>query len=180
MTPYRAVMMTRKQFFRSMLGVVGGVVGLAALGGCTTTEGLNGGGGAGGGGKADHDERPDSGSEPLTDAGVTDDASDGSLPTNDGSLASSDAGTGPTPDAATATCTPSIEIDSNHGHAMTVSAADVAAGIAKSYNIKGASGHAHAVTVTAAMFATLRSAGTVIAASTEVSFHTHDVTINCA
>jgi len=34
-------------------------------------------------------------------------------------------------------------ISSNHGHSITVSSADVNAGVEKTYNITGSSGHSH-------------------------------------
>jgi hypothetical protein len=170
--------MTRKQFLGSMLGVFGG---LAALTGCSTSELVNEGGGRGLGGKADdNNESPDGGID-LVDGDAANDggaASDAGAP--DGSLAT-DGGTAITPDSPPAmTCaSTSIDIDSNHGHVLIVSSADVAAGIAKSYNIKGASGHSHTVTISAAMFATLKATGTLVTSSTENSFHTHDITVTC-
>src|SRR4051812_9550123 len=38
-------------------------------------------------------------------------------------------------------------ISANHGHAITVSAADVAAGVAKTYDIQGTAAHSHSVMV---------------------------------
>jgi hypothetical protein len=172
---------TRKQFLGSMLGVLGGLV---AVGGCSTGEPLEAsGGGRGLGGKADGDD------DMLPDGGIDDDA--GSQDAGDGGASdagghdgsiTNDAGPAITPDAPPAmTCGSTlIDIDSNHGHVLIVSAADVAAGIAKSYNIKGTSGHAHTVTITAAMFATLKATGTLMTSSTENSFHTHDITVTCA
>jgi hypothetical protein len=42
-------------------------------------------------------------------------------------------------------------------HSVTVSAADVAAGVQRAYNIRGASDHGHTLALTAAHFATLRT-----------------------
>ena len=73
-------------------------------------------------------------------------------------------------------------IDANHGHTISVTASDVAAGVDKTYNIQGTSDHAHMVTVTAANFATLQSNanGSVMVVSTSGGAHTHSVTILCA
>ena len=95
----------------------------------------------------------------------------------------SDGGT----DAATSSksCTTngtSVTIGTNHGHVLTVSAADVAAGVDKTYDITGTSPHSHSVTITAANFASLASNpnGSVMVTSTSGGAHTHQVTILCA
>lgn len=72
-----------------------------------------------------------------------------------------------------------ITIDANHGHAMTVSKADVVAGAEKIYDIEGVSGHVHLVTVTAAMFTVLQNNMQVTVSSSNDG-HIHDVTIACA
>jgi hypothetical protein len=74
----------------------------------------------------------------------------------------------------------STTISSNHGHVATVPASDVAAGTQKTYSIQGSSAHPHAITVTAAMFAMLQQNIAVVAMSTNVSNHFHNVTIRCA
>lgn len=90
-------------------------------------------------------------------------------------------------DAAVATrsCTDngtSVAIAANHGHVMMVSAADVSAGVDKTYDITGSATHSHSVTVTAANFASLQSNpdGSVVVESTSGGAHTHTVTIMCA
>ncbi len=74
----------------------------------------------------------------------------------------------------------SSSIGTNHGHTLTVSAADVAAGTEKTYNIQGTSDHAHSVTVTAAQFTSLQSNQQISSTSSNDSGHTHSVTISCA
>lgn len=73
-------------------------------------------------------------------------------------------------------------IGSNHGHAITVSMADVMAGVDKTYDITGTSAHMHSVTVTAANFASLMNNPdtSVMVTSTSGNSHTHTVTILCA
>lgn len=73
-----------------------------------------------------------------------------------------------------------VAISSNHGHTMTVSKADVMAGVQKDYNIQGSSAHPHTVTVTAAMFAMLQQNMQVTVKSSTDNGHPHDVTIKCA
>ena len=76
----------------------------------------------------------------------------------------------------------SATIGGNHGHTITVTASDINAGQAKTYNIMGTADHDHMVTITAAQFATLQSNanGSVMVVSTNVGAHTHDITILCA
>lgn len=77
------------------------------------------------------------------------------------------------------TCRPPM-ISANHGHALVVSAADVAAHVTKTYSIKGTSGHDHLVTITAAQFTQLGAGQAVTVASTNVAGHTHTVTVTCS
>ena len=73
----------------------------------------------------------------------------------------------------------SATIAANHGHALTVTKADVAAGVDKTYDIQGTAAHTHSFTVTAAMFAEL-AANMAAGASTTVTLaHQHAITINC-
>ena len=80
---------------------------------------------------------------------------------------------------ALATCGEAV-ISRNHGHALSVSSEDVAAGTEKTYSIKGASGHDHRVTVGAADFAALAAGGSVTVNSTTDAGHAHAVTVTCA
>ncbi len=92
-----------------------------------------------------------------------------------------DAPTTPTPDAPPAACTSTTSsIGTNHGHQLMVSAADLAAGVDKTYDIRGTSAHPHTVVVTAAMFAMLERGQMVTATSTVDAGHDHAVTIRCA
>jgi hypothetical protein len=74
---------------------------------------------------------------------------------------------------------PSETISTNHGHVLSVSQADVAAGMAKTYNIQGTSVHDHTVTISAASFATLRTSGSLQLTSSTASAHSHGITIVC-
>ena len=88
----------------------------------------------------------------------------------------------PNPDAPpSGTCaTTNAVISGNHGHMAVVPGADVAAGIAKTYDIQGGSGHAHTITVTPAMFTMLKAGQMVVVASSTDAQHSHNVTIACA
>ena len=76
------------------------------------------------------------------------------------------------------TCQPPT-ISANHGHALVVSPADVAAGVAKTYSIRGSATHDHSVTVTGAGFAVLARGGSITLTSTTTAGHSHQVTVTC-
>lgn len=71
-------------------------------------------------------------------------------------------------------------IGGNHGHSITVSTADVNAGVEKTYNITGSSGHSHSVTVSSTNFTTLKNNQQISLNSTSGGGHTHSVTVSCA
>lgn len=73
----------------------------------------------------------------------------------------------------------SSEISNNHGHSLTISAADQAAGAAKSYDIKGGASHSHTVELDADDFAELKSGTSLIVTSSIDAGHSHDVEITC-
>ena len=76
------------------------------------------------------------------------------------------------------------QITGNHGHLLTVPAADLTSTIAMTYSIMGSATHDHLLTLSPSDLAQLNSGGTV----TEVSSltdaapfgpHSHDVTVTC-
>jgi len=91
-----------------------------------------------------------------------------------------DDGGGGSVDAPAASCTtPTSAIGTNHGHTITVSLADVNAGVDKTYDITGSSPHTHMVTVTAADFTAIKAGTTRMVTSTSGGGHTHAVTVMC-
>lgn len=94
-----------------------------------------------------------------------------------------DAATGPAPDGGSlSACAMNGTVSTiadNHGHVLVVSKADVAAGVAKQYDITGTADHPHTVTVTADMFARLQGDTAVTMTSTSDLDHTHAVTVMC-
>jgi hypothetical protein len=72
------------------------------------------------------------------------------------------------------------DISANHGHSLTVSKADIAAGVDKTYDIRGGASHSHLVTLTAADFAKLAGNNGASEQSTVDDSHSHTVTITCA
>lgn len=98
-------------------------------------------------------------------------------PQPDGNTVGSDAGPA---DAFMGTCgTTSVAIGSNHGHEMTVEAADLDSTSPKMYAIQGEADHPHTVTITPAQFATLKSDGTLMVTSTTNSGHPHSIRVRC-
>jgi len=71
------------------------------------------------------------------------------------------------------------DIVSNHGHKLTVSAADVQAGVDKTYNIQGTADHTHQVTVTQGNFTDLKAGQLVALTTTTAQGHNHSVTVQC-
>lgn len=110
----------------------------------------------------------------------TPDAPPGDAPKDAGLDAATD---GPPADAPMGNCAmngTAVTIGTNHGHTMAVPAADIAAGVAKTYQIQGTSGHPHTVVVTAAMFAMLQQNMQVMGSSSVDASHAHQFTIKCA
>src|SRR5689334_8097884 len=70
-------------------------------------------------------------------------------------------------------------ITSNHGHALTIAAADLDSAQNKTYSIKGTSDHDHSVTLTTQDFADLKGGKKVIKESTSGAGHTHPIQIVC-
>jgi hypothetical protein len=70
-------------------------------------------------------------------------------------------------------------ISANHGHSITVSKADVAAGVEKQYDISGSADHDHSVTVSESDFASLKNNQQISVTSTSGGGHTHSVTVSC-
>lgn len=91
--------------------------------------------------------------------------------------------------AATPSATPSkaaacgerivARVGQNHGHLFVVSAADVAAGVEKTYDLTGTAAHAHSVTLGADHWTKLRAGETVRLTSTREG-HLHRLLVKCA
>jgi hypothetical protein len=75
----------------------------------------------------------------------------------------------------------SAAIADNHSHVISVTAADVTAGVDKTYDIMGGADHTHSVTVTAANFTSLKNnpTGSVQVTTTSTFAHTHTITLTC-
>lgn len=91
-------------------------------------------------------------------------------------------GPGPTPSGNCLQNGTNIAISANHGHSLTVSKEDVAAGTQKTYQLSAADtdGHIHTVVVTSGDFSTLATNLRVTKTSTTQVGHTHNVIVSCA
>lgn len=73
----------------------------------------------------------------------------------------------------------STDITSNHGHSLTVTSADIDAGVAKTYVLSSAT-HTHDVILSPANFSSLKGGGSVsVTSSAAPDTHTHSITITC-
>ena len=73
------------------------------------------------------------------------------------------------------------EIDDNHGHILNVTAADVSAGAAKTYDIMGTADHTHSVMINDTLMLRLQNDSSAMVTSTKITNgHSHDITITCA
>ena len=73
-----------------------------------------------------------------------------------------------------------VVISSNHGHLVTVPAADVEAGAQKTYTLSNADGHTHDMVLTADHFTDLQGGSMVTVQTTSFGSHSHSVTVMCA
>lgn len=73
----------------------------------------------------------------------------------------------------------SSSISSNHGHAITVTQAEITLGEARTYDIKGTSDHSHSLAISAALFGMLKANTAISVLSGTGDGHTHQVSIGC-
>jgi hypothetical protein len=177
----------RKQFLTWSLATAGGV-----MIGCTTSESgtPDGGGGStgasgssgatGGSGGATAGTTGSTGGNGGATAGTT-----GSTGGSGGAIAGSGGGGSGGTTGATASCSTKLKvtITSNHGHVLTILAADITAAVTKSYQTKDPdpamnSMHFHWVQLTATDFADLAAGKTVRKGSCNEG-HEHAYIINC-
>lgn len=75
-----------------------------------------------------------------------------------------------------------VRFNENHGHVLVVTNEDVAAGVSKTFDIRGTADHTHLVTLTASDMLSLQKNGQAVETSTLDGSvpHTHTATITCA
>ena len=84
--------------------------------------------------------------------------------------------TTPTQQSSSPTTDISGTISANHGHAATVTGAQITTGAAASLNIQGAATHPHTVTLSASDLTNLKNRQAVTVSSTTDNGHSHTVT----
>lgn len=72
------------------------------------------------------------------------------------------------------------QIGGNHGHVLVVTKADIAAGVAKTYDIQGSASHTHQVMLTAADMVALQKNMEAQETSTTDAGHSHSIAVICA
>ena len=75
-------------------------------------------------------------------------------------------------------------IANNHGHAITISTADLDATSSRTYGIAGTANHDHTITLSPTQLAMLKAGDQVVVTSTVTEaapygVHSHDVAISC-
>ncbi len=71
-------------------------------------------------------------------------------------------------------------ISGNHGHAITVTVAEIQAAADKTYDVTGQSAHSHSYSLSAADYAALAKGTSVTHTTSDGGGHTHTITILCA
>lgn len=71
-------------------------------------------------------------------------------------------------------------ISGNHGHALSIPAADLESASARTYSIQGSSDHNHTITLSPAQLASLKARQAVTVTSSTDFAHDHGVMITCA
>ncbi|MCA9650513.1 MAG: hypothetical protein KC501_11430 [Myxococcales bacterium] len=157
--------MTRHDFLRLTITVVGGATILGTFG----CPGDDGGGEEGGNASSGSD-----GSGGGTTGGTTMSPGD-----TGGTTTTPDPDSGSTAAAGGCETDPSVNIQNNHGHELVVPFADLEAGVEVVYDIQGTSDHPHTVTLGADHFADLL-ARTAVIVDSSTEGHSHVVTIFCS
>jgi hypothetical protein len=70
-------------------------------------------------------------------------------------------------------------IAANHGHVLTIAAADLSSLVDKTYDIQGSADHTHSVTFTAAQLAQLKAGNPVSVTTTMTLGHDHVISELC-
>jgi hypothetical protein len=68
----------------------------------------------------------------------------------------------------------------NHGHVLTIAAADLDSTVDKVYDIRGTTGHTHSVTLTVANLRLLKAGTAVAVTSSSEPGHSHQIQAACS
>jgi hypothetical protein len=91
----------------------------------------------------------------------------------------------PAPSPSPALTCGAVAISDNHGHTLTIPAADVDSATFKTYSIAGGADHNHTITLLPVQLAQIKAGTAVTVMSTSVGSttyfeHSHQVTVNCS
>jgi hypothetical protein len=86
-------------------------------------------------------------------------------------------GPAPAPSPGATSCNDTIA--GNHGHVLTIAAADLDSPVNMVYDIHGTADHTHSVTLTVANLQALKAGTTVMVVSSTTFAHEHSVSILC-
>ena len=72
-----------------------------------------------------------------------------------------------------------FDFSANHGHALSLSAADLDSTVARTFSVQGSAPHSHQVTLSPAQLAALKAGLSVVVATSVDATHSHDVSGSC-
>ena len=84
----------------------------------------------------------------------------------------------PAPPPPLTNCT-GLVFSANHGHILTIPAADLNSSVTKTYSVQGTGGHDHQVTLSPGQLAQLRAGGMVSVGTTFDAGHAHTMSGGC-
>jgi len=85
----------------------------------------------------------------------------------------------PPPPPPPTNCT-GLVFSANHGHILTIPAADMNSSVTKTYSVQGTGGHDHQVTLSPGQIAQLRAGGMISVSTTFDAGHAHTMSGGCA
>ncbi len=84
----------------------------------------------------------------------------------------------PPPPPPPTNCT-GLVFSANHGHILTIPAADMNSSVTKTYSVQGTGGHDHQVTLSPGQIAQLRAGGMISVSTTFDAGHAHTMSGGC-
>lgn len=84
----------------------------------------------------------------------------------------------PPPPPPATNCT-GLTFSANHGHILTIPAADMTSTVTKTYSVQGTGGHDHQVTLSPGQIAQLRAGGAISVSTTFDAGHAHMMSGGC-
>lgn len=72
-----------------------------------------------------------------------------------------------------------FDFSANHGHTLSLSAADLDSTVARTFSVQGSAPHSHQVTLSPAQLAALKAGQSVVLTTTVAELHSHDMSGSC-